>query len=69
MLGNNYHVTGSVMLYAIEKVSGLDVVMKILSDPRLLLIEYNKAARILDNEKFFLFSQAAAEKVSKLGNS
>ena len=47
LLGSGYHVTGSILLNVINEVNGIEPIMAIISDPRRLLLEYNRAGKDL----------------------
>ena len=68
-LGNVYHAIGSLMISFIERNCGIEAVMKVISDPRKLLVEYNKAAKVLKakGEKIYIFDSGLSEKVAALG--
>ncbi|MFC1726597.1 DUF5700 domain-containing putative Zn-dependent protease [candidate division KSB1 bacterium] len=69
-LGNMYHSAGSVMFDAINQVGGIETIMKVISDPRLLLIEYNKAAEELNRKvgEYYLFERKLVRDISAMGN-
>lgn len=66
-LGNRFHVTGTVMLHAIDKAGGLDAVMRVVLNPRRLLIEYNKAVEELKLELTFKFDPELAKAITSIG--
>ena len=70
MLGNGYHAAGSLMMSVIHRAGGMDTVMKIISNPEILLIEYNKAALSLKSkgEMVYLFDPELVKKISSFGN-
>jgi hypothetical protein len=62
-----YHVTGAVLLAAIEKKRGLAGVMNVMADPRQLLVAYNDCAR--ESKVAFTFDSSLADRVGRLGES
>jgi hypothetical protein len=60
LLGAGAHVAGSLMLSRIDDRGGLEAVMRVLADPRKLLVEYNAAAA----EGDFAFDAALADAVA-----
>lgn len=68
-VGNAYHIGGTALLHVIDRDGGLDAVMEVISDPRKLLIKYNKAARTLksENPSIYLFDEELTEKAFKMG--
>ena len=71
MLGHGYHTVGSIMLSIIDQVGGLESIMHVLADPRILLIEYNKAANVLakknDSAKMYIFNSKLSQEMTMLG--
>ena len=68
MLGLGYHMIGSVMLNIIDQAGGLESINKVIADPAQLLIEYNKAAKMLnaDNNDLYIFNDTITGIVGKL---
>jgi len=70
-IGNTYHSIGSLMLSVIERVNGLEPIMEIMSDPRKLLSEYNKAAKDLKltdkDASLYLFDSKLAKRILTIG--
>ena len=68
-LGHGYHVTGSVIFHVIDQAEGWESMMKVISDPRLILEEYNKAAEKLNgqSESVFYFDTELAGQASAMG--
>ena len=68
MLGLGYHMIGSVMLNTIDQAGGLESINKVIADPAQLLIEYNKAAKMLnaDNNDLYIFNDTITGIVGKL---
>jgi hypothetical protein len=50
LLGMGVHSAGSLMMYVIDCGSGLEAVMKVIEDPRLLLQEYERAAQTIQSD-------------------
>jgi hypothetical protein len=70
LLGNWFHSTGSLMLSIIDENGGLDRVMMVVADPRLLIEEYNKAAARLDSDAApFIFDARIAGSLAQVGSA
>lgn len=50
LLGMWFHSAGSLMLGVIDEAGGLNQVMKVVAEPGKLLVEYNRAVRLLGRE-------------------
>ena len=61
LVGSGFHSAGAVMLDAIMQSAGRDAVMRVLRDPRRLLVDYNAARRGRP------FAAALADKLARLG--
>ena len=67
-LGSGWHSAGAAMLAAIDRADGLRAVMKVLRDPRKLLVAYNRGAAKLKREtKQQTFDTMLAKRVSVIG--
>ena len=67
-LGSGWHSAGATMLAVIDEVGGLRAVMRVLRDPRKLLISYNRAAaKLKPTSGLMPFDSELAKKVSLLG--
>jgi hypothetical protein len=68
-LEHGYHVTGSMIFHVIDQAGGMESMMKVISDPRQLLAEYNAAAEKLESEgeTVYLFDTDLARMVSVIG--
>ena len=55
-------------LHAIDKAGGLDAVMKVVLNPRRLLIEYNRAIEEIKLEPTFKFDPELARAVTLIRN-
>ncbi|MFX1265695.1 MAG: DUF5700 domain-containing putative Zn-dependent protease, partial [Promethearchaeota archaeon] len=71
LLGMGYHAAGSMIMHVIYHAGGLEPVMRVLQDPRLLLIEYNGAAEKLMTESksdsIYLFDEELVDIISHMG--
>lgn len=69
MLGDAYHVTGAVVLAAIQKAGGTAAVLNILADPREIFVEYNRArGRASDDlAAGHYFEKDLANRISSIG--
>lgn len=67
-LGSGWHSAGAIMFAAIDRAEGLKGVMKVLRDPRKLLVAYNKAAaKLKSGPRQQQFERKLAEKISSVG--
>lgn len=67
-LGSGWHSAGAIMFAAIDRAEGLKGVMRVLRDPRKLLVAYNKAtAKLKSGSQRRQFDRDLAEKVSAMG--
>lgn len=64
-LDMGYHATGAVLLAAIKKKRGLERVLRVMSDPRTLLNEYNACAD--KSTVRFRFNEYLAKRTSRMG--
>ncbi len=71
MTGRGYHTLGSLILGTIDRAAGLDAVMAVVDDPRLMLREYNSAAdAIMTDDRsgtLFLYDSALADRAATIG--
>jgi len=71
LLGMGYHAAGSMIMHVIHQANGLEHIMRVLQDPRLLLIEYNKAAGDLmaesESTSIYLFDEELVKAVTDIG--
>ena len=71
LLGMGYHAAGSMIMHVIHQANGLEHIMRVLQDPRLLLIEYNKAAGDLmaesESNSIYLFDEELVKAVTNIG--
>jgi hypothetical protein len=71
LLGMGYHAAGSQMMHVIDQAEGVEVIMKILEDPRLFFIKYNEAAKSLmakpGSHSYYLFKKELVTAVKNLG--
>jgi Putative zinc dependent peptidase (DUF5700) len=67
-LGSGWHVAGALMLGAIDQADGLRAVMKVLRDPRKLLVAYNRAlAKLKAVSDRKPFDTRLAKRISSMG--
>lgn len=67
-LGSGWHSTGAFLLAAIDRADGLLSVMRILRDPRELLVAYNQAiSKLKTYPERHKFDTGLAKRVSSLG--
>jgi hypothetical protein len=67
LAGNGWHSAGAMMLAAIDAHGGLEAVMAVLDDPRVLLVAYNRAVRARSGADAWTFDTDLAAHVAKLG--
>jgi hypothetical protein len=65
LLGAGAHVAGTLLLATINEHGGLEAIMRVLADPRKLLVEYNAAAA----EGDYVFDAALADEVAGIAGS
>jgi hypothetical protein len=63
--GEGYHATGAKLLYVIEEARGRDAVLRVMKDPRSLLVVYNECAA--ERKELFRFDPALADAVKVMG--
>jgi hypothetical protein len=70
LLGMGYHAAGSLMMSVIDQVGGLETIFRILQDPRLFLVEYNRAAENLNSKSGqdmkYIYNEKIATKLSEI---
>ncbi|MFZ0063889.1 MAG: DUF5700 domain-containing putative Zn-dependent protease [Pyrinomonadaceae bacterium] len=67
-LGSGWHSAGAIMLAAIDQANGLRAMMKVLRDPRKLLVEYNRAvAKLKSTIGRQPFDTKLAGRISSMG--
>lgn len=67
-LGSGWHSAGAILLAAIDRAGGLRAVMKVLRDPRKLLLTYNQAIKKLkSHSERQEFDTRLAERISSMG--
>jgi hypothetical protein len=64
--GEGYHATGARLLYVIEEARGRAAVLRVMEDPRSLLVVYNECAA--QRKEPFRFDPALADAVKRMGN-
>ncbi len=64
--GEGYHATGAKLLYVIEEARGRDAVLRVMEDPRSLLVVYNQCAA--ERKETFRFDPALADAVRVMGD-
>ena len=64
--GEGYHATGAKLLYVIEEARGRDAVLRIMKDPRSLLVVYNECAA--ERKEPFRFDSALADALKAMGS-
>jgi putative zinc-dependent peptidase DUF5700 len=62
-----YHATGAKLLYVIEEARGRDAVLRVMKDPRSLLVVYNECAA--EKKEPFRFDPALADAVKVMGGA
>jgi hypothetical protein len=62
-----YHATGAKLLYVIEEARGRDAVLRVMKDPRSLLVVYNECAT--EKKEPFRFDPALADAVKVMGGA
>jgi hypothetical protein len=62
-----YHATGAKLLYVIEEARGRDAVLRVMEDPRSLLVVYNECAA--EMKEPFRFDPALAGAVKRMGSN
>jgi hypothetical protein len=69
MLGDAYHVTGAVILAAIQEAGGLAAVMDVLADPRTIFVGYNRAREHTSDNLAagHSFDDSLADRVTSIG--
>jgi hypothetical protein len=71
LLGMGYHAAGSMITHVIYQAGGLEPIMGVLQDPRLFLVEYNKAAENImaksESDTIFLFDEELVNTVTNMG--
>jgi hypothetical protein len=65
--GEGYHATGARLLYVIEEARRRDAVLRVMKDPRSLLVVYNECAA--EMREPFRFDPALAEAVKVMGGA
>jgi len=65
--GEGYHATGAKLLYVIEEARGRDAVLRVMEDPRSLLVVYNQCAA--DRKEPFRFDPELAGRIRTMGES
>lgn len=67
-LGSGWHSAGAIMFASIDRAGGLKAVMKVLRDPRKLLLTYNQSIKKLkSNSERPPFDTRLAERISSMG--
>ena len=67
-LGSGWHSAGATMLAAIDRVGGLRAVLKVLRDPRRLLVAYNRAVtKFQSNPAPPVFDARLVKRISAMG--
>jgi len=67
-LGSGWHVAGALMLAPIDEAEGLGAVMKVLRDPRKLLVTFNRAtAKLKSTSVRTSFDKSLAKRISCMG--
>jgi Putative zinc dependent peptidase (DUF5700) len=67
-LGSGWHSAGAIMFAAIDRADGLNAIMKVLRDPRKLLVTYNEAiVKLKLSSKQQHFDNELAERISAMG--
>ena len=67
-LGSGWHVAGALMLAPIDEAEGLGAVMKVLRDPRKLLVTFNRAtAKLKSTSARTSFDKSLAKRISCMG--
>jgi hypothetical protein len=64
--GEGYHATGAKLLYVIEEARGREAVLRVMKDPRSLLVVYNECAA--ERKESFRFDPALANAVKAMGS-
>jgi hypothetical protein len=71
LLGMGYHAAGAIITNIIYQTGGLEAIMRVLSDPRLFLKEYNRAAESMmnnsDSDTIYLFDDELVNVVANMG--
>ncbi len=71
LLGMGYHAAGALMMHVIYQAGGLEPVKRVLRDPRLFLIEYNKAAdelmEMTESDSAYLFDEELVNRITNMG--
>lgn len=69
-LGTGWHCLGAIMIAAIDRAGGLKSVLKMLCDPRMLLIAYNLAIeKVRSPPSNKEFDKRLAERIRSLGST
>jgi hypothetical protein len=63
--GEGYHATGAKLLYVIEEARGRAAVLRVMDEPRSLLVVYNECAA--ERKESFRFDPALADAVKVMG--
>jgi hypothetical protein len=70
LLGMGLHAAGAAMMHVIDLGSGIESIMKVIGDPRLLLLEYNLAAEKIQTEphtqRVYRFDRETTERLASL---